>query len=127
MFYRDADAGIVVFDVTDQSTFVKCNQWISELRQARGSAVKIFVAGNKSDLHSVRTMPLESANDLAATHGGKCFFTSAKTGENIDLLFGTVAKELSLKPPPPEGPASTPKRRSTVRFDQVPEQKEGCC
>jgi GTPase SAR1 family protein len=127
MFYRDAEAGIVVFDVTDQTTFAKCNQWISELRQARGQSVQIYIAGNKSDLQSVRTVPLDAASNLASAHGGQCFITSAKTGENIDLMFGTVAKALSQKPPPQEGPSATAKRKSNVRFDQLPDEPQGCC
>ena len=32
IYYRDADAALLVFDVTDVESFVKVKRWVSELR-----------------------------------------------------------------------------------------------
>jgi small GTP-binding protein len=97
MFYRDAEAGIVVFDLTDQSSFSRCKQWVSELRQARGDAITLLVAGNKNDLVSIRTVNLESISSFASSIGAESFETSAKTGENVELLFTALVKTLTKK------------------------------
>jgi small GTP-binding protein len=127
MFYRDADAGIVVFDLTDTASISKCKQWVSELRQARGEAITIVIAGNKSDLASVRTVNLESMSQYAAGLGADSFETSAKSGENVELLFNTLAQSLLHRAPMPEGPKATAKRKSSVRFDEAPVRDDGCC
>jgi small GTP-binding protein len=132
MFYRDADAGIVVFDLTDQSTFSKCKQWVSELKQARGDAITLAVAGNKNDLPSIRTVNLDAMASFAGTIGAESFETSAKTGENVDLLFSSLVKALVRKAqtgggPPDKGSTGTKKLKSSVNFDELPEKQGGCC
>jgi small GTP-binding protein len=94
MFYRDADAGIVVFDLTDANSFGKCKQWGNELRAARGQDVVVMVAGNKNDLPSIRTVALETIQAFAETIDAEPIETSAKTGENIDMMFISIAKAL---------------------------------
>ena len=41
---------IVVYDCTDQDTFKKMNQWVSELKQYLPNEIPIMIAGNKADL-----------------------------------------------------------------------------
>jgi small GTP-binding protein len=130
MFYRDAEAGIVVCDLTDQASFAKCKQWVAELRQARGDTIALIVAGNKCDLASVRTVSLDAVAAFAETIGAESFETSARTGENIELLFGALVKTLARRAQCTEqerGPASPKKAKSSVRFDELPERSGGCC
>jgi small GTP-binding protein len=94
MFYRDADAGIVVFDLTDANSFGKCKQWVHDLRDARGAAIIIAIAANKNDLPQLRSVSSEALLEFATTINAEPIDTSAKTGENIDLLFTSLAKEL---------------------------------
>lgn len=126
MFYRDADAGIVVFDLTDSSSFTKSKQWVSELREARGDAITILVAGNKSDLPSLRTVTFESVTSFANSIGAESFETSAKTGENIDFLFQWLVKALATKPSVQGGDVSS-RKRSGVKFDEAPPRDSSCC
>jgi small GTP-binding protein len=135
MFYRDADAGIVVCDVTDVSSFEKCRQWVNELRQARGEQIVIAVAGNKSDLASQRKVTLEQISSFASGFASTSFETSAKTGENIELLFSGIITELArrastaaLAPPDPSRGNKRLKKQGSVRFDQPqPEKPSSCC
>jgi small GTP-binding protein len=132
MFYRDAEAGIVVFDLTDKSTFSKCKQWVSELRQARGDSITLAVAGNKNDLPSVRTVNFDAIASFASTIGAESFETSAKTGENVDLLFSALVKTLVRKAQSggegaEKSPAVPKKIKSSVNFDELPEKRGGCC
>jgi small GTP-binding protein len=134
MFYRDANAGIVVCDLTDVGSFDTCKHWVSELRQARGDQIVIAVAGNKSDLVSQRRITLEQIAAFAQGIATDSFETSARTGENIELLFSAVVSELARRalisasePPDPSRGNTKLKKRGSVRFDQPPPEKPGGC
>ena len=127
MFYRDADAGIVVFDLTDSSSFTKSKQWVSELRQARGDDITIAVAGNKSDLPSKRMVKLEEMSAFASSINAESFETSAKTGENVTLLFTSLVKTLANKPQTAATERQARGRRTSVKFDEAPPRQGGCC
>ena len=126
MFYRDADAGIVVFDLTDSSSFAKSKQWVSELRQARGDSITIVVAGNKNDLPSLRTVTFESVTTFATSIGAESFETSAKTGENIELMFNSLVKVLANKVQATAAERGS-KRKTSVKFDEAPPRESNCC
>ena len=127
LYYRDADVGIVVFDLTDMSSFAKSKQWVSELRQARGDSISIFLAGNKSDLQSIRTVKLDSIQQFASQIQAESFETSAKTGENVNLLFSSLVKTLSTRSQPTQSPSVKNRRRGSVKFTSQSEEKKDCC
>lgn len=125
LYYRDADIGIIVFDLTDQSSFIKSKQWVNELRQARGDGISMFLVGNKSDLLSIRTVSLETSHQFASSIGAEVFETSAKTGENIEMLFSSIVKSIASKDS--SVMSYTPRRnRSSVKFDNVVVENKGC-
>jgi len=127
MFYRDADVGVVVFDLTDPTSFTKTQQWVSELRQARGSGISIIVAGNKCDLPSQRAITLEAMTTFAASIGTEAFETSARTGENVNLLFEAVAKVAARRRKGKSESVPSGGRRSTVKLNETPLEESGCC
>ena len=91
MYYRDANGIIVVFDITDATSFTKAKQWVNELREARGDKnLEIIVAANKNDLQSLRVVnPLE-VQQYAKTERLTICETSAKTGYFIKELFEEI-------------------------------------
>ena len=50
----------------------------------------MIILGNKSDLK--RQVDLAEAEDLAKRLGGEYLETSAKTGDNVELVFKKLAK-----------------------------------
>ena len=50
MYYRGAQAAVVVYDVTSQDSFERAQRWISELRDQANKDIVIALAGNKIDL-----------------------------------------------------------------------------
>ena len=78
---------IVVYDCTDQDTFKKMNQWVSELKQYLPNEIPIMIAGNKADLGGSKVIEDSTASDFARSVGSQYFPTSAKTGNNVDVIF----------------------------------------
>ncbi|XP_058802872.1 ras-related protein Rab-24-like isoform X1 [Phymastichus coffea] len=91
LYYRNATAAIVCYDVTLENTFRKLNYWINEVRQVEENC-RIFMCATKSDLlQQFEANPkLSLAQDYARINGLKFFLTSSKTGENVETLFNEV-------------------------------------
>lgn len=111
MYYRNAQAALVVYDLTKPGSFIKARHWIKELHeQANAGDMVIFLVGNKLDLveedEEQRKVSTEDGEALAKEEG--CFFmeTSAKNSINVKDVFMKIAEEF-LKKVPVVNPAST--------------------
>ena len=95
MYYRGAKAAVVIYDITNRVSFAKAKNWITELKQNSGNPdLVIALAGNKCDLSMNREVPKELAEEYAKETGILFMEVSAKTKENIDLIFETIARRL---------------------------------
>jgi GTPase SAR1 family protein len=56
MYYRGAQAAIVVYDVTNTDTFARAKNWVKELQRQANPNIVIALAGNKADLASKRAI-----------------------------------------------------------------------
>ena len=92
IYYRNSSAAIAIYDQSDPDSFKILPDWILAFKESANVASQIFVVGNKNDLQEV--VPQQQAEDFAEENGYKFFSVSAKTGQNIDRLFQTVAQEL---------------------------------
>ena len=97
IYYRNADGALLVYDITDQDTFVRVKNWINELRKVVGPNIQITVAGNKFDLQKQRQVSEEMALDYAKKVGASHFYTSAKANKNVDEAFVDLAKNILQK------------------------------
>ncbi|KAG8734007.1 hypothetical protein FRC11_013493 [Ceratobasidium sp. 423] len=50
MYYRNAQAAVVVYDVTKEATLEKAKTWVKELQRQASPNIVIALAGNKVDL-----------------------------------------------------------------------------
>jgi Ras-related protein Rab-5C len=62
MYYRNAQAAVVVYDVTKASSLEKAKSWVKELQRQANPNIVIALAGNKVDLVQP-TAAAESAAD----------------------------------------------------------------
>ncbi|GJE86012.1 Rab family GTPase [Phanerochaete sordida] len=77
MYYRNAQAAVVVYDVTKASSLEKAKTWVKELQRQANPNIVIALAGNKVDLvqpspstSSSSTLDVEDeADDATATPG----------------------------------------------------------
>eukprot|EP01126_Amoeba_proteus_P019914 TRINITY_DN2037_c0_g1_i6.p1 TRINITY_DN2037_c0_g1~~TRINITY_DN2037_c0_g1_i6.p1 ORF type:complete len:141 (-),score=19.74 TRINITY_DN2037_c0_g1_i6:205-627(-) len=139
MYYRGAQAAIVVFDLTSYTSFMKAQEWVRELQRKGHANVVIALAGNKSDLSHLREVTSQQATDYADENGALYFETSAKNATNVNELFVAIAKKLplsttkspsahkkivNLTPPTEPSPAPTPEPTSVPEPSSV---EGGCC
>lgn len=78
MYYRNAQAAVVVYDVTKAASLEKAKSWVKELQRQANPNIVIALAGNKVDLVSGQTTPRatpasaddeDEADDATATPG----------------------------------------------------------
>ena len=98
MYYRGAQAAIVVYDISNQESFQKAQTWIKELQRQANPNVVIALAGNKLDLANKRAVPFEEAKQYAEETGLLFMETSAKTAANVMDLFTNIARSLPKTP-----------------------------
>lgn len=108
MYYRNAQAALVVYDVTKPASFVKARQWVKELHEQASKDITIALVGNKYDLVEndneedvVRKVNIEEGQNLADEEGLLFFETSAKTGYNVKEVFVAIGNKI------PEATAAT--------------------
>lgn len=126
MYYRGAQAAIIVYDITDEESFSRAKVWVTELKKQVNTAVVIALTGNKTDLHLQRRVPCEDAKTYAKENRLMFFETSAKTGNNVEEVFLTLAKKLAENS---EGTV-VEARTETICIDHPPEgenTRKACC
>jgi len=98
-YFRNVDAVIMVYDLTNMESFTFVKNLMPQLRRLCNKPLKeiaLFITGNKSDLPIDQ---LEVHNNVAESfsdqHGATLFVTSALSNSNIRFLFQTIALHLS--------------------------------
>lgn len=92
-YYRNADAIVVVYDVTDSESFEDVEGHITEGSRYSQRSQK-FLVGNKMDLQDQRAVPTNDGKMLASRFGVDFFETSALSGQNVDELFQYITQSL---------------------------------
>ena len=92
IYYRDADAALLVYDITDKESFNKVRKWVKELRKIVGTDIIIVIAGNKIDLVKQSNVPEDEARTYADTVEASHFYTSAKSNKGLDEVFLELAQ-----------------------------------
>lgn len=85
LYYRDAAAAIICYDIGDDKSFQSVHFWINEMLNNNDREDFVMaLAGNKADLDpALKKVNLATGDDIAKKH--KMIFeeTSAKTGEGV--------------------------------------------
>ncbi|KAF3021602.1 hypothetical protein G7054_g7030 [Neopestalotiopsis clavispora] len=145
MYYRNAQAALVVYDLTKPTSLVKAKHWVAELQRQASPGIVIALVGNKLDLTSesadvegeesgdARKVSTEEAQTYAEEENLLFFETSAKTGHNVSEVFTAIANaipETSLKSTRGPGAANAVSRggeEQRVNLNGPREAvKEGC-
>ncbi|KAK3191747.1 Vacuolar protein sorting-associated protein 21 [Lecanicillium sp. MT-2017a] len=150
MYYRNAQAALVVYDITKPTSLVKAKHWVAELQRQASPGIVIALVGNKLDLATessgaddgddgddsgdARKVPTEEAQAYAEEESLLFFETSAKTGVNVSEVFTAIANaipETSLKSARGAGTGNAAARtgdeqRVNLGNPREAGQKDGC-
>ncbi|KAG8534169.1 uncharacterized protein KY384_001013 [Bacidia gigantensis] len=124
MYYRNAQAALVVYDLTKPTSLVKAKHWVAELQRQASPGIVIALVGNKIDLTNQNTgaeggsgeaesgaaaaegEPIEGeevdarkistkeGRDYAEEESLLFFETSAKSGDNVQQVFAAIANAI---------------------------------
>jgi len=154
MYYRNAQAALVVYDITKPSSLIKAQHWVAELHRQASPGIVIALVGNKSDLAATgddlaedadaapaaegeteeedgadaRRVPSKAAKAYADEESLLFFETSAKTGQNVAEVFTAIANaipETSLKGPRGVGAQTNLNRQDDARVNLGSGRAEG--
>eukprot|EP00049_Salpingoeca_infusionum_P001111 m.45214 g.45214 ORF g.45214 m.45214 type:complete len:237 (+) comp10872_c0_seq1:328-1038(+) len=93
-YLHGADAVLLVYDQTNRESFENLQDWLQVVTSSLPEKKPpILICGNKEDLHHLATVEprmVERFLELANLPQYYKFRVSAKTGENIDLMFREI-------------------------------------
>ena len=89
-YIKNANAIILAYDLTSKSSFTSLEKWMSDISDKVPSNAYIIITGNKLDLENKRQVSLEDVKKFCDEKNLQFVETSAKTGQNIKLLFDTI-------------------------------------
>ena len=94
MFYKDAGAAILVYDITRQASFEELkNYWANQVKENAPKKIVLAVAANKSDLIDTEQVDEKTGRAFAKEIGAIFKSTSAKNQKGIEELFKDIGNK----------------------------------
>lgn len=91
-FYKDSQGAILVFDVTNQRSFLQLEQYLQEAAKYGAKDLVVAVCGNKTDLGK-RAVTEAEARRWATSKGFSYWETSAQSGQNVGGMFEQLFRD----------------------------------
>ncbi len=101
-FVAGAKGGIFMFDITRADTLKDINAWIEVIKVCRdknGRLIPLILVGGKLDLEILRAVDSFYGKKLVEQYKQfvKYIECSSKTGQNVELIFSTLAEEMLIR------------------------------
>ncbi|GAB1219651.1 hypothetical protein ENUP19_0040G0039 [Entamoeba nuttalli] len=96
-YYEGCNAVIVVFDISDRTTYESVKGWLKDVGYYAPKDIIKYLVGNKTDLAANRIVSSQEAQDLAKREGFEFIETSTKSNNNVDVLFQQIGRLLIQK------------------------------
>ncbi|RKO97067.1 hypothetical protein CXG81DRAFT_12728 [Caulochytrium protostelioides] len=93
-YIRDSSVAVVIYDITNRTSFTNTAKWVDDVRAERGNDVIIVLVGNKTDLSEKRQVTPEEGEKKAKEFDVMFIETSAKASYNVKALFRKIAQAL---------------------------------
>lgn len=91
-FYRNSNGVIIVYDVSNKSSFDKVQEWVQSVIDNTVQGIKMVLVGNKIDLP--REVTTEEGQKMANRYDIPFYETSAKENIGIDDCIKTITTEV---------------------------------
>ena len=101
LYFRNAHAALVVFDLTHRASFDDVDYWTAEVRKHAPGA-RLLLVGAKADLLRRRAITEQECHTKADDMRAQYWETSARTGAGVSEPFRYLLQELPPPPPPLE-------------------------
>ena len=96
LFYKDANAAILVYDITNKNSFDQLQKyWAEQVKESSPKNIIIAIAANKCDLFDKEVVDEKTAREFAKNIGAIFSLTSAKSTAGINDLFIQISKKYS--------------------------------
>ncbi|CAI9769696.1 unnamed protein product [Fraxinus pennsylvanica] len=93
-YYRGATGAMLVYDITKRESFDHVARWLDELRGHADKNIVIMLIGNKSDLGTLRAVPVDDAKEFAQRENLFFMETSALEATNVEPAFLNILSEI---------------------------------
>jgi small GTP-binding protein len=118
---KKADGILLLYDISERSSFDDINQWIENIKNVKGDNFPVIMIGNKCDLEERDITQIEGEL-FANEHGFSFEETSCKEGINIeesvqDLVLNILEKKKK----------ENLKENFTFKLSKKKEKKKKCC
>jgi len=140
MFYKDANAAVLVYDITRKDSFEEIqNYWSNQIKESSPPGIILAVAANKSDLIDHEAVDEEQARKFAKDLGAIFVSTTATQIDPVNDLFIQIAKkytgsnEIKIKDDDEaQEQPNTDDKKGTVKLTNEKSnekigKKKGCC
>ncbi len=93
-YFYGAKGVIAVCDMTRKDTLSELDDWIEGVYSVTGRVPIEFLA-NKVDLKDSRVIAENDLEQASRAYDSRFYYTSAKTGENVEQAFKELAEKIS--------------------------------
>uniref|UniRef100_A0A2K5W406 Ras-related protein Rab-17 n=2 Tax=Macaca fascicularis TaxID=9541 RepID=A0A2K5W406_MACFA len=125
LYFRGANAALLVYDITRKDSFLKAQQWLKDLeKELHPEEVLVMLVGNKTDLSEEREVTFQEGKEFAESQKLLFMETSAKLNYQVSEVFSAVAQEL-LQRDDREGQAL--QGDAAVALNEGPTRQAKCC
>ena len=98
-YIKKANGIVLVYDITDETSFQKIETWYENLSSDSNNILPIVLIGNKSDLEEERVISTEDGEELAKKLKieNHFFETSCQSGKNVHEAINDLVEQIYNK------------------------------
>ncbi len=93
-YFHGAQGILAVADITRYDTLEDLDSWVESVFRTVGE-IPVTFALNKADLKDQAAFGEEQVKQATEAFEAPYFYSSAKTGENVELLFRTLGERIA--------------------------------
>ena len=132
MYFKGAEAALIVYDVTNAMSFEKAQKWVKDLDDTEASEqqqVLKFLVGNKCDCVDQIEVSVQQGSEYAKQINSDFNEVSAKENTGISELFAEIASQLHERDRKNIAPGVIPHvpNRGMSVLDKPKKKRKGCC